>query len=370
MTSFALPRWRIPARGWRYATRTTVAVLLTWLTLRTFGMRDPLWALYSVIVVSEPHVGGAIRLGMERAFATLVGAATGLLAFCVFGHELLALAAAVFSVIVLAAYALHLPGNWKIAPLTAALVVGTALLAQTTSWSAALWPAIMRLLEVLYGILVAVLVGRWVLPDQALPHLQQALADNLGRCQRFYQHLACNLLGEAVSPNFEPEKRAIRQAIAQLHHLTVESRQEQFFNNPKNRICIQLLNHEERLYEALISCARLTSQLPPLCTDHPLFFLLQQLFHTTHTSLESLQDALCDRLNRLNLAPLFEAQRPLSAVLDAISMPSNSTTTTADHPWDTETWLVLHTLLAVSEEVLELMYTVERLQRLGWAEKS
>lgn len=365
MKRFTFRRPRIPGHGWRYATRTTLAVLITWLSLRTFGMRDPLWALYSVIVVSEPHVGGAIRLGMERAFATLVGAATGLAAFCVFGHELLALAAAVFSVIVLAAYALHLPGNWKIAPLTAALVVGTALLAQSQTWSAALWPAVLRFLEVLYGIFVAVVVGRWVLPDQALPHLQHALADNLGRCQRFYQHVGSGLFGTPLPHStLEQEKRAIRQAIAHLHHLTVESRQEQFFAHPKNRLCVQLLGHEERLYEALISFCRIAEQLPPLTPTHPLAAPLRRLFQITEKSLESLQDALRNRLNRLAGDALFHAQQHLQNLLSTFPPQAFQTT------WGRETWLTVQALLAVSEEVYALMQTVGHLQQLGWSEKT
>src|SRR5437773_8299920 len=75
------------AMGLHYAVQIFAGSTIVWLLLRSIGDADPLWAVISLIVVTEPHVGAAWLAFQSRILNTAIGCITGLSFLLVAGPE-------------------------------------------------------------------------------------------------------------------------------------------------------------------------------------------------------------------------------------------------------------------------------------------
>jgi uncharacterized membrane protein YccC len=143
--------------GIGYAVRILAGTTIVWLALYHFKGIDPLWAIISVVVVSEPELGPAVLAFKSRVANTVIGCAVGLLFLFVVGPAdwsiLLAMAV---SVLICTSF-IHVPISWRIAPITVALVMKPSVLSHSVS--AGIPVALHRTGEVLFGSAVAVCVS-------------------------------------------------------------------------------------------------------------------------------------------------------------------------------------------------------------------
>jgi uncharacterized membrane protein YccC len=144
----------------RYAVRILAGTSLDWLALVALGDGDPLWAMISTVVVLDPQLDATLLNFRSRFLHTLVGGAVGLALIALVPQAPFAMIPAGMAVSSLAATATRsLPGNWKIAPITCALVMAAGVASH--SRNAALTTALRRTGEVVFGSAVAVAVT-WV----------------------------------------------------------------------------------------------------------------------------------------------------------------------------------------------------------------
>jgi uncharacterized membrane protein YccC len=143
--------------GLRYAIRMLISGVIVWLILAAAFKVDPLWGLISAVVVTEVKVESAWNAFISRLLNTLVGSVIALV-FLKFGgaSEWSVLAAMAVATIV-SADLVKVPISWRIAPITAAIVMLPAY--STHSAHSGLSAALQRTGEVLIGSAVAVAVS-------------------------------------------------------------------------------------------------------------------------------------------------------------------------------------------------------------------
>jgi uncharacterized membrane protein YccC len=146
-----------PLSGVRYAVRILVGTAIDWLVLDALGDPNPIWAMISTVIVLDPVLQTTLLNFKSRFAHTLVGSAIGFLLLVAvprYPYAIIPLGMALASLV--CTTVLSLPGNWKIAPVTAALVMAAGVTAH--SETAGLTTALRRIGEVLFGSAVAVAV--------------------------------------------------------------------------------------------------------------------------------------------------------------------------------------------------------------------
>jgi len=153
-----LRRFLIPqdVMGLHYAVRIFVGTTTVWLLLRFVGDADPVWAVISVIVVTEPQMQTAwLTLG-SRIVNTVIGCTTGVIFLLLAGPKSWVLPLAVTATVLVCSYVVRLSSSWRLAPATAALIIASAVVEQSRVGGAEV--ALHRAGEVVLGCTVAFLV--------------------------------------------------------------------------------------------------------------------------------------------------------------------------------------------------------------------
>ncbi|MGB6483247.1 MAG: FUSC family protein [Candidatus Acidiferrales bacterium] len=156
-TSLPVPRHE--PIGVRYALRIAIGMMLVWIVFKAFGVTYPIWAIISVVMVSEIELHASYLATRGRIAHTAAGCAVGLIFLAAVGTGMWQLCAASAIASLLSFYLIHLGGNWRTAPVATVLVMATGI--QHLSKYAGYQAAIERTLEVLGGSIIALAVT-WV----------------------------------------------------------------------------------------------------------------------------------------------------------------------------------------------------------------
>jgi uncharacterized membrane protein YccC len=150
--------------GIHYALRILAGTTIVWFSLQGLHAEDRLWAVISVIVISEPKFQGAVIAFKSRVLNTVVGCVVALVFLELFGLGSWSILAAMAASVVAGAYLISAHLAWRIAPVTVAIIMipGMAERSHTLALHAALW----RTGATLYGSGIAVGVA-WVIAEIA-----------------------------------------------------------------------------------------------------------------------------------------------------------------------------------------------------------
>jgi len=141
-----------------YAFRILLGGVIVWLTLDKLGDDYKIFAIISVIVVSEPDITLLKESAVSRIINTVIGSALGLLAMLVMGINYTSLIVAVTVSVIISTSFKKYPTSWKLAPVTVAIIIVPAI-TQNENYTMAMQLALQRTGEVLYGSLVAFVLG-------------------------------------------------------------------------------------------------------------------------------------------------------------------------------------------------------------------
>ncbi len=126
--------------GLQYAVRILLGCVIVWFVLQRIHHPNPLWALISVIIVTEPELSAAFLAFNSRIVNTLIGCAVGLS----------------FLYFIICTSLIRVPGSWRVAPVTVAILMNPSVLGGGRA--AGLAVAIDRTEEVLLGSAAALLI--------------------------------------------------------------------------------------------------------------------------------------------------------------------------------------------------------------------
>ena len=151
-----------------YAFRLLLGCTIAWWSLYYIHDDKKMWALVSVIMISEPDFD-IVRSGtMSRMVNTIVGCALGLFFIFLFGASFWSLIAAIGVSVLISTSFKKYPTSWKLAPVTVIIVMVPSIV-DKISLKEDTYIALTRTGEVLYGSLVAlVLAGIFYLIERKL----------------------------------------------------------------------------------------------------------------------------------------------------------------------------------------------------------
>ncbi|HEY1460148.1 MAG TPA: FUSC family protein [Casimicrobiaceae bacterium] len=138
-----------------YVAKLLTGSMIVWYGLRAVGIPEPLWAMISLIVVTEPDVRIAKTNFRARVINTVNGAIVACVALLVFGANFAAMLVAMTVSVLIAMSLQNYPPNWRLAPNTTVVLMAAALTGHGLSEEIGL--AMMRVAEVLTGSTVALM---------------------------------------------------------------------------------------------------------------------------------------------------------------------------------------------------------------------
>jgi uncharacterized membrane protein YccC len=157
--------------GVRYALRIAAGMAIVWFVFKAFGVTYPIWAIISVVMVSEIELHASYLATRGRVAHTAAGCAVGLIVLAAFGTGMWQLIVASVIASLISFYVIHLGGNWRTAPVATVVVMATGI--QHFSKYAGYQAALERTIEVLGGSVIALGVT-WVAAKLWPPRAESA----------------------------------------------------------------------------------------------------------------------------------------------------------------------------------------------------
>ncbi|MGB8259110.1 MAG: FUSC family protein [Terracidiphilus sp.] len=161
-----------------HAAKTALSAALCWWLATRFGLTDGYWGAISAIIVLQSNFGATISASRDRLVGTMLGAVLG------FGFTLFWTLPWNYILALLAAIVLGGLLGMRSSSRLAGVTITIVMLVRTGShWTLALH----RVIEVLLGIVVAVLVSTLVFPDRARLRLRDGLAQEFLLLGAFFE---------------------------------------------------------------------------------------------------------------------------------------------------------------------------------------
>ena len=152
--------------GLHYAVRIFIGTTALWILLRKVGDTHPIWAIISLIIVTEPDVKTAMTTFRSRIYNTLIGCVVGFLFLLAAGPKDWVLPLALTATVLVSTHLTRLEASWRIAPIAAVIVMSSGLMGH--SRLSGFQAALQRTGEVFLGGAVALLIA-WLLSRIWMP---------------------------------------------------------------------------------------------------------------------------------------------------------------------------------------------------------
>lgn len=152
--------------AFHYAVRIFIGTAFLWIVLQRLGDTHAIWAIISMVFVTEPHIKSAMESFRLRLYNTAVGCAIAILSLLIAGPRAWTLPIGVTLAVLLSTRAPSSPASWRSTPIAAGVVLTAGLTAK--SWSVGLQVALIRAGEVLLGGFTAIAIA-WLMTMVWMP---------------------------------------------------------------------------------------------------------------------------------------------------------------------------------------------------------
>lgn len=248
-----------------HAGKTALAAALCWWLALRFGLHDGYWGSISAIIVMQSNVGATVTASRDRLLGTLIGALFGF-TFSLFGAPPWNYILAVVLAIVVSGL-LGMRDSARLACVTITIIM-------LVPSSASRWGlALDRVVEVLFGIVMALAVTTLIFPDRARLWLRDGLAQEYLLLGAFFEELLKGFRG-APSQDLPALREKLQALLRGNNQLLDAARNEP--GGPGWREGLSLLNQFGRsLYNAILALElavkdshddRFAQQLEPVLT--------------------------------------------------------------------------------------------------------
>lgn len=240
----------------RHALRTALASVLTLLLVEAFSLPQGYWAVISAILVMQSNLGRSLHSGWSRIQGTFVGAVLGVLSLMVLGNSFIALGVGVFCTIFFCAYLIGLHESFRIAALTASIVI---LMGRNVE--APLLLGVERFVEISLGVGVAMGVSWFVLPFRARQSVRMGLRASMESAAAFLSRLMAQCFGQTAPPALTSAKRDCIRQVMRLGPGLEDAAREPGGLGERGQALRALTNAMERLMEDLLAMEHAAREL-------------------------------------------------------------------------------------------------------------
>lgn len=244
-----------------------------------------LWCVMASIVVIQAYIGGTYQAAWSRFVGVLVGSTMGGAAIILMGSGAMSLGVGIFFTIIICSL-FHIKESLRIASLsTAVIVVLAGLQPLTNPWIFSLY----RFLDSCLGILIAIFVAHFILPERALENMRRNSMQIVGLLSRCYR----------ASVEFEPVAETYRQSNEALFSEVSELLQKnrnfrdvaaaELFNKEVQRDHWTLFTHQlEIIYDAIIILRSIKKDVLSTIFDDALVKQVDAVIDNTDMALQNL----------------------------------------------------------------------------------
>jgi len=145
--------------GVRFAVNAFIATTIVWFTLQALGIRNPIWAIASMVAAADPEPMEARRMFRCRLLNVLVGCGVGF-GTLLLGNSDWMLPIALAIAVLISSYLVRIKTMWRQAPITAAIVLAAGITQGTRA--AGFESGLYKVGEVIYGCIVGLTVS-WLM---------------------------------------------------------------------------------------------------------------------------------------------------------------------------------------------------------------
>jgi uncharacterized membrane protein YccC len=310
-------------RGWvrsnaaalRLCFRMIVAGLLAYLLAELFTLPRGYWAVFSAIIIVQTSVGGSVKATIDRVVGTIGGAVAGGTAGYFLPHDsVLSLGVALFLALAPLTLVAALRPNYRIAPLTAAVV----LLTSGAQQLAPLVSALYRIFEITLGGFVGLGVSLVLLPAGAHGLVISAATRMMGDLADLLGDWLAVLLGGGDRTRITQLQDDIRSGMAHLEIVAAEARHErrtylthEFDPDPLVRTVFRLRND-------VVMIGRVAAEPLPAPIVTRLRQPLDQVSKAARCFLRTCADALRKRENPPGLDAVEQASAKFIVTLEEL----------------------------------------------------
>ncbi len=140
-----------------YASKIFIGALACIGILALLRVDNPLWAIITVVLVSDPDLNTARTLVIARVINTIVGCTVGFIALTTFGFTLPVAIITITLLVLLITSISNYPANWRLAPVTVLILLDASRIAATAQQE--IHFALLRAIEIGVGSLVAMVLA-------------------------------------------------------------------------------------------------------------------------------------------------------------------------------------------------------------------
>lgn len=173
-----------------HAAKTTFAAALCWWLAARFGLHEGYWGSITAIIVMQSNFGATITASRDRLIGTLIGTIFGF-SFSLLGAPPWNYVLAVFSAMLLCSL-LRLRNSSRLAGVTITIVMLVHV--SGSHWTL----AIDRVIQVAFGVIIALGVTTFVFPDRAQLRLRDGLAQEFLALGALFEAILQGFLGETA----------------------------------------------------------------------------------------------------------------------------------------------------------------------------
>jgi uncharacterized membrane protein YccC len=265
------------------AIKTGIAALVTYLSAVGLSLPSPIWAVVSAVIVMQANLGSSYNAAWQRLVGTAIGALVGAV-IASFGAPLAFTLGLGMTAVILICSLLKLSESLRIATVTFTIV----LLADSSNhWLLGLE----RFVDVIFGILVALLVTITLWRPRARRDLRFSIAAILGDYAQLYEAIVTSYLtGQKDEQIFRGTPQRIKVTLIKAQTLLEDARRE-----PPTRIdpfLAELLLFSERIQTDLFALEAVIQGSDQDSLQKHLETPIQNLSVSTLEALRALQNGL------------------------------------------------------------------------------
>ena len=336
-----------------HAAKTGLAAALTNLVVDYLKMPQGYWAVISTIFVMQSHLGGAIMAGWSRLVGTAAGAFLAAVCASLFGVSTFSLALAVAATVLICSSFAFLRESTRIAAIAAGIVM-LAAASGAQSWHV----AAMRFLEIGLGIAVALGVAlAW--PSRAVKPLRRGLASGLKTSAELVSTALASLFGgQDREKDIRELTKRLAARLAANAALCDETRAETR-NSQDTEALFAVHRIERRLLDHTADLAHLAEDPVPQGFHELVKPELYGLESQIRTCLEGLAFSLQNQVMPPDLTALGAAVAVVEAHMTRLR--KMRVLSQYDLAEISRFFSLLHGMLAVAEEIAEIVSVLEEL---------
>lgn len=208
------------------------------------------WTLLSIVVVmSQVNLGGILKKSYDRIMGTLIGALVAGIAVLFFEHHTLILDIILLVSCLIFAYVAGGSGDNKQMGTLGSATAIMILLARPPSESI----IFLRPLEIIIGILIALLVTHFVFPIRATTRLRMSLGEGLDQLKDLFEWDVDTINPTSLAAIKQTEEKLLKVFVNQ-RELMKDSKTEHH-NRIKKSTLYELVTHERQLHRAILLTA-------------------------------------------------------------------------------------------------------------------